>query len=91
MKKPVHCRKAAWIVSVNLVSDLTVQTAFFKQSANLKVWTRTKVRRFVNRHFDIPKEALPEAELRKLIRHFNKLATNPPLEGSAAVFEAIAA
>lgn len=91
MKKQVHCRKAAWIVSVNLTSDLQIGAAFCKQSANLKVWTRTKVRRFVNRHFDIPKEALPEAELRKLIRYFNKLAANPPLEGTAAILEEIAA
>jgi hypothetical protein len=91
MKKPVHCRKAAWIVSINLVSNLTVQLAFHKQSANVSVWSRTKVRRFVNRHFDIPKEALTEVELRKLVRHFNEMAKNPPLEGMPILEKELAA
>ena len=95
MKKPVHCRRAAWIVSVNLTSDLTISAAFFRQSANLransKSWSRTKVRRFVKRHFTVSDSALPEAELRKLVRFFNQTAKNPPLEGTAAIFEAIAA
>jgi len=94
MRRQVHCRRAAWIVSVNLTSDLEISRAFFRQSENMRAssrsWTRTTVRRFVMRHFTVSDSELPESEIRTLVSFFNRMAENPPRGGTAAILEAIA-